>query len=150
MKPKEIEEPVAMIDLVPTLAEMIGIEPNPVWQGRSFYPALASDSFAIKVEPIFAEGTIRPEEMKSIRTREYKLIIGTLSGKHLLFSLKTDPGEQENIYAENPLVAEELEEQLNLWQAQNQVLRSKLRVRGMTLEERKEFEDRLRAAGYIK
>lgn len=150
LKPGVVESQVSMIDMVPTLAEMLGIEPNPVWRGKSFYPVLKDPSYQIQPKPIFAEGTRRPEEMKAIRSNEYKLIVGKLTGKKQLFNLKDDPAEQKNIWDENPELAQELEEELNLWQAQNQALKNKLLVRELTPEERKEFEERLRAAGYIK
>ncbi len=150
LKPRVIEEPVAMINLVPTLAELIGIAPNPDWQGKSFLPALIDETYRIAPEPIFAEGTIRPEELKAVRTPEYKMIIGAMSGKRLLFNLAEDPKELKNIYQQDLSEAEALREKIKLWQARDQTLKSKLQVRSLTPEERKEFDERLRAAGYIK
>ncbi len=148
--PRVVEEPVALIDLVPTLAELIGIEPNPIWQGKSFASTLLTGSLPLSSREIFAEGTMRPEELKAIRMNGYKLIVGMQSGRHWLFDLNQDPGEQKNIYAADLPIAKELEAKLNLWQAQNLYLKNKLRSQEMTPGERKDFEERLRALGYVK
>lgn len=150
LKAGEVEPQVEMLDLVPTLAELVGIPANPLWQGKSFAQALMSGGRTLEPRPAFAEGMHRPEEMQSIRTGDYKLIIGLYTGKKWLFNLKDDPGEQKNIYEQNPKVARELESRLAEWSAGNYSLRARFQTRELGLAERKEIEERLRAAGYLK
>jgi arylsulfatase A-like enzyme len=149
IKPQTVVEPVALIDLVPTLARMIGIEPNPNWQGRPF-DSVFSGGEREAGETIYSEGTFRPEDMKAVRANGFKLIVGAQSGRHWLFDLNRDPAEQKNIYSEDPAVAGQLQEKLDRWQAKNLHLKGMLHSRKMNPAEQKEFDDRLRALGYIK
>jgi len=150
IKPGVVEPQVEMLDLVPTLADLLGISANPAWQGKSFAQALIAGGKNLESRPAFAEGMHRPEEMQMIRAGDYKLIIGLYTGKKWLFNLKQDPGEQKNIYDQNPGVARELESRLAEWSAHNYSLRARFQTRELSPEEKKEIEERLRAAGYIK
>ena len=149
LKPRVVEEQVEMLDLVPSLADLLGMEPNPDWQGKSFGHALESGG-TVSPRIIFAEGLQRPEEMKGIRTGNYKLVVGLLTRKMLLYNLKDDPLEQENVFADKPELAKDLFNQIMDWSAKNVLVRSKYHGRPMSPEQIKENEDRMRAAGYAK
>jgi len=149
LKPRVVEEQVAMLDLVPSLADLLGMEPNPDWQGKSFGHALESGG-TVSPRIIFAEGLQRPEEMKGIRAGNYKLVVGLLTHKIQLFNLKDDPDEKNSIFMEKRALAKELSDQILEWAAKNVSLRSKYHGRPMSPEQLNEIDDRMRAAGYTK
>ena len=150
IQPGVVEQQVQMLDLVPTLAEMLGISPNPVWQGKSFYATLKPTGQSFEPHEAFAGGMHRPEDMEMIRTGDYKYIIGLYTGKHWLFNLKQDPEEQKNIFNPDLTVVKDLEKKLTAWNAQNSATRAKFKTRALSPEEEKEIEERLRTAGYVK
>jgi len=150
VKPGVVDERVQLLDLVPSLADFLGVARNPVWQGKSFGGLLRGNRQSWKGDAVFGEGMQRPEEMQMIRRGDYKLIIGLYTGKKWLFNLRQDPKEKKNIYGQDQGVAHELEKELAAWSAGNAALRSRFQTRQLSPEEKKEIEDRLRAAGYLK
>jgi arylsulfatase A-like enzyme len=100
-----IEEQASLVDLVPTVLDLLGVPRD--WQvnGRSLLPLLRGES----VEPrqVFSENTnIQTMERKSLRTRRYKYIHsypksgGRAAGLEEiveLYDLGRDPGELENL-----------------------------------------------------
>jgi Sulfatase len=103
-----IEEQASLVDLVPTVLDLLGVPRD--WQvnGRSLLPLLRGES----VEPrqVFTENTnIRTYERKSLRTRRYKYIHsypksrGRAEGLEEvveLYDLARDPAELENLAGE--------------------------------------------------
>lgn len=51
--PRVVDEPVALVDLAPTLLDLVGLAPLPSFRGRSLLPAL--DGGKLDPRPIFAE-----------------------------------------------------------------------------------------------
>jgi len=148
LKPGIVDQQVQMLDLAPTLAELIGIPPNPVWQGKSFYPALNRGT--ISSRPVFAEGLQMPEEMQMVRAGQYKLIVGLFTGRSWLFDLKKDPLEQRDIYSEKSSAAKELKARIADWDREKALLESRLHPSKARPEQQKELDERLRALGYLK
>jgi arylsulfatase A-like enzyme len=149
LKPREVMEQVEMLDLVPSLADLMGIAANPDWQGKSFGSELMTGD-AVSARTEFAEGLQRPEEMKAIREGDYKLVVRLLTGKVMLFNLKDDPEETKNLAPAKPDLVKELRGRILNWTEDNLSLRAKFRSAPLTAEQRKEMEERMRAAGYIK
>jgi len=52
--PRAIPETVRLIDIAPTIANLVGIEPDPSWQGKSFAPWLDGSETA-KHRPFYGE-----------------------------------------------------------------------------------------------
>lgn len=105
------QEPVEMVDLVPTLLELAGIEPKDErFQGKSLAEALQGKSFLDAERPVFlhrrhydhnpghpALGDVRGEKF-GIRVRHWKYIEGPEEGTKELFNLEQDPEELINLY----------------------------------------------------
>jgi arylsulfatase A-like enzyme len=165
----KVEEPVGLIDVMPTLLEYAGLPSPPGIQGQSLRPLLPSDGRsggpaaaggAWKRLPVIAEkqpmgGTDHPgaTECYAIVDGNWKLIHNVARPPERpefeLFDFYKDPLDQQNVAAGHREVVERLTKQLQAWQ--RMALQAKLKpdsegTKGMTAEEL----ERLRSLGYIK
>ena len=150
LKPRVVKEPVRALDLLPTLADLIGIKHNPHWQGKSFINLLKGLALEPEQRIIFAEGSLRPEDLRAVLKDGKKLIVGFNTKRKWFFDLTKDPSEKLNIYQASAPSCQELEKVLIDWIRTNQHLRSQLKVQPLSAWERKEQEEKLRALGYIR
>src|SRR3546814_1037372 len=96
---KRVGQPVSLLDILPTLLELAGPEPDYVdpIDGRSLAPLLTGDEALVKPRPIISEytdmGVIAPARM--VRDGDYKLIY-THGYPLQLYHLGTDPLELHN------------------------------------------------------
>lgn len=99
-----IEDQIELIDLYPTLLELLGVELESPVNGRSLVPLLAGLG-SLPAREAFAEHTnVKEKEQKGLRTPRYKFIVSiprrsSEDGEesYELFDLKRDPGEQNNL-----------------------------------------------------
>lgn len=111
LTPSIINEPVHMVDVMPTLLALAGGtgSPDHPFDGKDIRATLAEgkpsphEDILINVEAI--RGAIRKGDWKLVK-------IATLPGKTELFDLSKDPGEQNNVAAENPGIVQDLESRL--------------------------------------
>jgi arylsulfatase A-like enzyme/Tfp pilus assembly protein PilF len=108
-----ITEPVSLVDLFPTLLELLQFPIPKGITGRSLAPAIQGNSidsrpcFAMSDEPFLDNGW---SPLRSLITSEWKYI---RSPKPELYNREHDLSELSNRAAENPDVVEELEYQLS-------------------------------------
>jgi hypothetical protein len=103
-----IDQPVQLVDLYPTLLDLVGIDSEQSVSGRSLLPMVRGE--ALPVVAAFAENTTVDPQKKALRSSRYKLI-RTFAGREsevALYDLELDPGERTNIAATHPKVAAEL------------------------------------------
>jgi arylsulfatase A-like enzyme len=117
--------PIMNIDFYPTLLAMIGIKPpeNYPLDGMSIVPLLKGDTqgeAAIEKRPLYwhfpqysNHGAQSPGG--AIRLGDYKLLEYFEHDKVQLFDLKTDPGEQHDLSAEEPKRVKQLRQMLSNW-----------------------------------
>jgi arylsulfatase len=104
--------PAHVIDVVPTLLELAGVQPalaegQPPRPGKSLVPALARD------EPIARENLWWLHEgNRAIRVGDWKLVAAK-NDPWELYDLKTDRAEQHNLATSMPEKAKELEQAWN-------------------------------------
>lgn len=107
-----VDEPVMLADLMPTILDLAGIpEPNPL-RGTSLRPALEGGSLPrrdIYFESLAGAIVYAWAEINGLRHGNWKLI-DSLDPE--LFDLDSDPEEQSNLAASEPLRLEELREAL--------------------------------------
>ncbi|MGO9983427.1 MAG: arylsulfatase B [Rhodomicrobium sp.] len=111
LQPRIVNEPVHMVDIMPTLLALAGGE------GSADHPMDGKD-----VWPMLAEGRPSPHEdilidaeafRGAIRKGNWKLVkIALLPGKTELFDLGKDPGETTNVAGQFPDVVRDLEARL--------------------------------------
>ena len=93
-----VGEHVSLLDLVPTMAAALGIEPDPAWRGRSLLPLARGDREPDPERAVFSEyhahGT--SHGMFMIRQGRYKYVHYPENPPQL-FDLEADPREVENL-----------------------------------------------------
>ena len=104
---KVVEEVVAHIDLLPTLAGIAGVEfPENQVEGRDFWPLVVSENAAWPERYLFDHRARwdpgkDPDDFKwmtfSVRGPKFRLI-----GKNQLYDMQADPGQRNNIAEKNP------------------------------------------------
>lgn len=92
------------IDLWPTLAELYGIPPDPLWQGRSLLSG-PQDRRAYFYRPGAA----------GLREGSYKYLWNYLAGQESLYDLQSDPHEKTNIAAARPELCLPFRRRLRSW-----------------------------------
>lgn len=98
------------LDLIPTLADMLGKKPFPKWDGRSYADTIRSGADAGRDELILSQcchgcqRSVRWGDWLYMRTYHdfYHLF-----PKEMLFNLKDDPYEQHNLAEERPGICHE-------------------------------------------
>ena len=110
---KEVDEVVAHIDLLPTLAGLAGVDfPQGQVEGRDFWPLVVSEKADWPKRYLFDHRARwntgkNPNDFKwmtfSVRGPKYRLV-----GKNQLFDMAADPGQKVNVAEENPEVVKEM------------------------------------------
>ena len=109
LPPRSLDEPLHMVDVMPTLVALAGGSLDRELDGKNIWPTLADgqasphEEILINVEPF--RGAIRKGKWKLVK-------IALLPGKTELFDLSKDPGEQQNLIDQFPDVARDLENRL--------------------------------------
>ncbi len=119
-----------LIDLAPTVLDLLALPPLPAADGRSLAPALRDQpmpprpAFAESGEKYFPENPRRPVEgvegkWRSVRAGDWKLILIPLPGGEELelYDLREDPRETKNLVAAEPERVAALRELLRAWMA---------------------------------
>lgn len=114
-KPRKIDTQVGLIDIMPTMLEMLDIDAPPEIQGRDITALLEQNSnpAATKQTPYYCE-SLYPTKyncnpLYGITSRPWKYIWTT---KPELYNLQTDPGEKNNLIGAEPAEAENLQKKL--------------------------------------
>jgi len=133
---------VSTIDVLPTLAEVAGVETPPGVDGHSLLPLLKGDPNAPRRDAYFdtydmiylGDGGEQPH-MRMMRTDDWKLVLYhdahgnplDEGRRHELFHLKRDPGELDNLYGKPQAAAvrRQLEERLRAWMREAEVAKAR-------------------------
>ncbi|MEZ4464546.1 MAG: sulfatase [bacterium] len=114
VEPRRIPDLTGLIDLLPTLADMMGLKAAKA-QGRSFLPALAGEALPSRM--LFGEqlpypnyathmvGVVRSDGMRAVRN--------VTDNVTEVFDLNRDPKEQTNLLSADPAAAEDLRQALD-------------------------------------
>jgi arylsulfatase A-like enzyme len=111
LKPGVVDEPLHMVDIMPTLLVLAGGrgDPGHPFDGMDIWPVLTEgkpsphEDILINVE-VF-RGAVRKENWKLVK-------IALLPGKTELFDLSSDPGEKTNVADQHPEIVRDLESRL--------------------------------------
>lgn len=105
-----IDYTVETLGLLPTLAKLLNLIPNPLWQGKDFFTDHSS-------EPTFSHTWCSTAgvftKAQSVTLGNMKLIDHNVIGAPQLFDLATDPNELTDIAAQQPETFTQLTEILN-------------------------------------
>ena len=97
---RRIEARVSLLDVVPTLLELLAVAPPPGLQGRSLVPLL--EGAAMPPRPLFAEGFAFDAKLQAVVDGNWKAIRSQGTQALALYDLAADPGEQRDVAAARP------------------------------------------------
>lgn len=106
------------IDLVPTLAELLGLDPYPGWDGESYAKALTEGAQTGKEYLVLSQCCHVCQ--RSVRFGPWLYVRTYHGGGHLfpeemLFNIEEDPHEQNDLAAERPEVCAEAAQKYLAW-----------------------------------
>ena len=107
--PRRVSASRSHIDIAPTIADLMGQEPLPTFQGKSLAPDLYGSGEPENREPILLE---LAEDTNNAARRAVVVAGNKLiqwdSGKKALFHLTSDPTEAHDVLKDEPKLAQEL------------------------------------------
>jgi len=114
-----VPHPVGLVDLVPTLLDLLGVSAPEGLAGRSLESLLRGADDAAPPY-VFVEAGVREPSQRAVRQGRWKLVhFRAAEDRRLyrmpewaLYDLDSDPGERRNVLAEHPERAAELREAL--------------------------------------
>lgn len=119
--PRTVDSVVQLIDVAPTVAELIGAPRPASWVGRSLVPALAGDALAER--PAYGELLPAPSwkhDAKALVSGDgrWKLFYRISDGRYELYDLAADPDERKDLWGkagEAATAGKQLQEQMLEW-----------------------------------
>jgi arylsulfatase A-like enzyme len=142
-----VEQVVSLVDLTPTVLDVVGVPLPDSFEGRSLLPLLEDPSSRLDRTHVFSESG---KNQRAIRSDRFKLVHvpdeadrKALRGvAHELYDLERDRGETRNLTAERPEVRDRLSRELARWKREASPPRSAPPVIS------DELKERIRALGY--
>ena len=119
-KVKVLDQPVELIDIMPTILDVLSISDNKETQGKSLVPLMLGDSNAISEFAFGEAGIQKTNHQRVIRTRKWKLIyVPSKAHQQImrgmpfeLYDIEKDPNELNNLIEVETQIAEELKKEL--------------------------------------
>jgi arylsulfatase A-like enzyme len=141
---------VRIVDVMPTVFDLLGITAPPSFIGESLLPLIRGES--VKERFAFCESTLYGANKIAWRGERYKYILDLEKNASLpeaLYDWQTDPGELKNLIGSHPEVAEDMRSSLS-----RLVTEMSLEVRTMSKPEVVDMSPeeirKLRSLGYIR
>ncbi len=126
LTPRRVETLVELLDLAPTILELMGLgghEAIQQMQGRSLLPALLGEEGTGGDRVAFSR-TLWDKPRYSARTEDVKLIWDSRTGDQEFYRLDEDPAELESVIEEEPIVAGVARHDLFRWLREQEHLRA--------------------------
>ena len=108
---------ISLLDLAPTIADLLDVEPAAEWQGQSFTSVLQGGTHERKyaISELSHRGSdgyggdVRLEDVvMSVRTADWKYIRNKQKGSEELYDLSTDMAEEQNVLEAYPSTSSKL------------------------------------------
>jgi hypothetical protein len=112
IKPRVVPGAVSLLDVAPTVLELVGAPPLPGAEGRSLAPAMRGE--ALTPRPVFAESMRYGRAVRAVVDGRYKLIYEARARTYELYDLVTDPREEVVVTDAHPDVAARLSAMLGV------------------------------------
>jgi arylsulfatase A-like enzyme len=148
-----VGQQVRHVDLLPTFADLCGIEAPAVVDGRSLRPLM--EGAVLPEEPAYMEAVgvkLGGNRILGARTPEWKLLKPLAGRRPSLYKLNggAPPDEKHNLYARHPEVAAPLEDFIaQVAASEPAAAAGETPGSGMTTEEEAVVEQHLRDLGYL-
>jgi arylsulfatase A-like enzyme len=117
-----VTSPVGLVDLMPTLLDLLDVEGPPDVEGTSLVPMIESADGSGGPEWVFMQSGYHDPSQLAVRHGRWKLVQlrspksrAQFGAELQLYDLSSDPAEERNVVAENPEVARRMQEALAAW-----------------------------------
>ena len=97
---RRVSTPVTLVDLVPTILDLLGVSSAAAFDGRSLMPALGEAPSALTSRPLFLYNTSYTESFDrtvAVVDGDLKFIVREKERTAELYDLRRDPGERTNL-----------------------------------------------------
>lgn len=112
-----VHEPVALLDVAPTLLELAGLPIPDQFAGRSLAPAVAGRPMpSLASRPIYFECANLEDGVYGMQRGRWKIVRARRGGASEIYDLTGDPGETRNLVDGDPVLRDDLASQLETWQ----------------------------------
>jgi arylsulfatase A-like enzyme len=114
-EPRRVHAPVSLIDVLPTLLDLVGAPAPGDIEGRSLVPYLEG-RFEPRIRPVLAHRAhafLPARELYAVVDRSWKLILDGDSAE--LFDRAQDPLEEQDVSGEHPAQVERLRNIIDRW-----------------------------------
>jgi arylsulfatase A-like enzyme len=141
-----VEQQASLIDIMPTVLDLVNVEYRGMVQGSSLVPAMRGQSFPDRT--LFAEATMLGG-IKASRTNDSKYVERGGGKRQELYDLRTDPRESNNLCAEDRSRCAGPAAEMRRWEEQMTAAAARLDLpdpHAARLDAR--TRERLRALGY--
>jgi arylsulfatase A-like enzyme len=151
---KVIDQPVELINLMPTILDILNVPVNDEAQGRSLAPLMLGNGDSIP-KYAFTEAGFQMDYQRMIRTKKWKLIYipdkndqGIMQGIPFeLYDIENDRKELNNLINVETRVADELKKELFKWMESAKKVNRLPSPENVSID--KETEENLKSLGYI-
>lgn len=115
---RTLDQPVIQIDLLPTAIAAAGGEVDPAWQldGANLLPLLEGKTTALPHEALYWRFGVQ----YAVRQGDWKLVKPHVNQPPRLFNLAKDPGETNDLAAQDPARAKGLQALWDTWNSANE------------------------------
>ncbi|MBN1268176.1 MAG: sulfatase [Kiritimatiellae bacterium] len=155
--PKKIDTRVGLIDLMPTLLDLLGIpydeeeiQGMPLFDVATGAPAPERPHYAVRADAFIGP----PAQIlyEALYAGDDKLIRNRTGKKSEweLYNLARDPGEQENLAGDGQALFEEMRSAMERFDLQNEELRTARGYRSVTTSMQDRTLQKLRSLGYVR
>jgi arylsulfatase A-like enzyme len=147
-----VTEPVTLLDLMPTLEDLLGIRYEGEMGGVSRTPLLRGEPMASA--PLYFDDVQEDDQTDALRDGRFKIICRR-DGRHELYDLVADPGETEDLSSKRPEKLAEMFSLVERFRQENsrRGVRKAAEVdpslQHLSEEERARAMEQLRSLGYI-
>jgi arylsulfatase A-like enzyme len=146
---RRVPDRVRLIDVMPTVLELLGVPAPTGLQGRSLVPFLRDGTAGLPAAPAVSEysNSSIGRVFESIRAGDTAYIVD--KGSEQLFDLRRDPGEEQNLAASGPPTLSALRGELGRWREACRTLADRFGPSGPGVAVDAETAARLKALGYL-
>jgi arylsulfatase A-like enzyme len=105
--PARVDETVELVDVVPTVLELLGLPPYDGAMGRSLVPLMdgrSRDGAGVA----YSEGVVYSRTLRSAVSGRWQLLYDIRTGRHRLYDVEADPDARADRSADEPAVARRL------------------------------------------
>ncbi len=146
LAPRVVDETVDTVDVLPTIAALLGLAPNPGWQGSSLFANRPDGAMTPAFSYTRAPWPACNVDREMVIVGNQKLIADRRNRKLELYDLAADPKERKDLAADRPKAVETLRALLDKHREENIEARKNSKRRQVQLDEA--TRGRLRELGY--